>query len=133
VADVEVIGVDRLVNAMKKLQSAATSKEFNRAAAELVLAEARNRVPIGPSRRGHKGGALQRSGRASSTKSYGAVRFGTNAVPYAGPVHFGAVNRPQGGYNLPQPFLYDAQDARFNDVFRRFVNYVEKTANELGL
>jgi hypothetical protein len=132
VAKVEVQGVARLQNALRKAEEAASDREFHKAAAELILFEARNRAPVGPSRRGHRGGTLRRSGRATATKGSGAVRFGGGAIAYAGPVHFGHAPRPQGGFTLPNPFLYDAADDRVDAVFQRFTEYVERVLAAQG-
>jgi hypothetical protein len=109
------------------------TKELHREWAEIVLFLARNRAPVGPGRRGHRPGALRRSGRASGTKTAGFVRFGNAQVPYAGPIHFGHRPRSQGGYTLPQPFLYDAADERFDAVYSRFQRHLESVLRAQGL
>lgn len=127
-----MVGLARVERAVTKASVEMTAPTIAKALAEMVLARAKIEAPVGPSgRRGHRPGTLQRSGRASGTRKQGVVRFGGPKVPYAGPVHFGALARPQGGYNLPQPFLYDAADARREAVYARFEAYAQRVLERL--
>lgn len=125
-AKAEVLGLERLLNAFNRVQADAEDQQVFKLMAEEVLFGARQRVP-------YVSGALQRSGRTSSTKRAGFVRFGSSAVPYAGPAHFGHRPRPQGGYMLPNPFLYDAADARADAVRIKFLEHFLKIAELQGL
>lgn len=80
-------------------------REANKAAAEVVAAEARGRVP-------RRSGRLAKSIRATGGVRVAAVRAGGARMPYAGPIHFGWP-----AHNIrPQPFLYDAADDRRTEV-----------------
>lgn len=82
-------------------------KDLNQEAAEVVQ---RKTVAIVPRRTGRLASTL----RASGTQKSARVRAGYNrqAFRYAGPIHFGWHAR---GIR-PQPFLYEALDARRNQV-----------------
>ena len=80
-------------------------KEANREAAETVADEAQNTVPVAS-------GTLAASIRATAGAASGAVRAGKASVRYAGIVHFGW---PARGIE-PRPFLYEAVDARVDEV-----------------
>jgi len=78
--------------------------------------------------------------RTTGTKTGGYVRAGSRkAVPYAGPVHFGWPTRPnpakgwRGGPIRPNPFLYDALDARREQVQDMFYKGITKVARKAGL
>ena len=125
-AKVEVVGLERVLNALNKVQEGAPDQQVFKLMAERVLFEARQRVPV-------VSGKLQRSGRTSGTKRAGFVRFGNTAVPYAGPAHFGHRPRKQGGFMLPNPWLYDAADARADEVRIKFLEHFLKIAEIEGL
>lgn len=82
-------------------------KDLNQKAAEVVQ---KKTVAIVPRRTGRLADTL----RASGTQKTARVRAGYNrqGYRYAGPIHFGWHAR--GIY--PQPFLYEALDARRNQV-----------------
>ncbi len=91
-------------------------KGANKAAAEIVRDEARRIVPV-------RSGRLQRSITAQASTASGRVKAGSaKRVPYAGPTHFGWPTRPnrskrwRGGPIKPNPWLYEAQDRRINEV-----------------
>ncbi len=132
-ARVTISNDERVLAALAKISELAPDKQFNEVAARIVLADAQQRVPIGPGRRGHRPGTLARTGRASGTKKAGFVRYGGGKVPYAGPIHFGHFPRPQGGYTLPNPWLYDAADSRADEVKVRFLEHFAKVVAGLGL
>ena len=83
-------------------------------AAEPVATTSRRLVPRGPT------GLLAKSIRTFGTQKDAGVRAGKKSVPWAGPVHFGDDQRSQGGYVLPDPFLYDALGARRAEVIDTF-------------
>ena len=57
------------------------------------------------------------------------VRAGRAAVPYAGVIHFGWAAHSI----APQPFLYDAADARADEVLAKFHEDINKQARSAGL
>lgn len=106
------------------MEGDAVAKDVNLSAAKVVEREAERRTPV-------VSGRLRQSGRSSGTKTAGVVRYGRAAVPWAGPVHFGQASRPQGGYVLPNPFLYDAVDSRRQQVFDVYNEHLEKLGRQL--
>lgn len=104
--DLRAAGGDDLKDALKAV---------NKEAAEVVANAARPRVPV-------LSGRLLGSLRTSSTLRTGVIRVGKAKIPYAGPIHFGWPKR-----NIqPQPFLYDALDARHDEVLDAYDAAVEK-------
>jgi len=121
-AQVEIVGLKEL---RKQLRDAPKElrdelKGANKAAAEIVRDEARRIVP-------QRTGALMRSITAQASVSSGRVKAGSaKKVPYGAPVHFGWPSRPnkgrrwRGGPIAPNPFLYEAQDRRVDEVRAAF-------------
>ena len=109
--DIEIDGLGRLLRNLKQLDPdiIADIKETHRDAAERVASSARPNVP-------RRTGKLQASLRVGVTVKSGVVRIGKKAVPYAGPIHFGWPARRI----KPQPFLYDALDARRAELTRLY-------------
>lgn len=90
--------------------------------ANLVLEEALKKVPV-------RTGTLKATVRAASLQTRGEVRAGYKRVPWAGPIHFGWPAR-----NIrPQPFLYDAIDARREQVLDAYYDAVNAAARRHGL
>jgi hypothetical protein len=106
-------------------------KAENKRLAEMVAGTARTLVPV-------RSGRLAKTIRAGVTAKTGVVRAGAggvNSVPYAGPIHFGwFVRKPPaiGGPILPQPFLYDALDARRDEVMERYTVAVQTIATKFN-
>jgi hypothetical protein len=107
---------------------AAVKKEMkaaNREALAMVAETARSIAPNGQT------GKLKGSIRIASTIDGGSVRAGGPGVPYAGPIHFGWSTRPnsskgwRGGPITPDPFLYDALDARRDEVVAAYARNLE--------
>lgn len=94
-------------------------KALNREAADTVADAARSRIPV-------RSGNLAATLRTSSTLRTGVVRIGKAKVPYAGPIHFGWPKR----HIRPQPFMYDALDARYNEVVELYYDRLNKLINE---
>jgi hypothetical protein len=121
-AAIQVEGSKELARALKKAGEddlLVELKEAHRQGAEVVAGVARPLVP-------YRDGTLSGSLRTGATARSGRVSIGKKAVPYAGPIHFGWPAR-----NIePQPFLYDAIDARRDEVRedfeRRMVAIAEK-------
>lgn len=113
--NVEVVGLDDVIRDLRRFDNLTKQdiKGAHKDAAEPVKREA---LQLVPKRSGKLAGTLRTAGLASG----GRVRAGLGRVPYAGPIHFGWPSR-----NIrPQPFLFDALDARRTqvvDVYERRV------------
>lgn len=123
VPGVSVDGGRELRRALKAVDGGiADLKSVNKAAAEIVERAA---LPLVPRRSGALAGSIRSAGQAAG----GIVRAGRKAVPYAGPIHFGWAAR-----NIkPQPFLYDALDARRSEVVERYESEVSSLIKRHGL
>lgn len=123
---IKVTGLKSTVRNLKKFDKGIITevKASNREGAELVAATARELVPA-------RTGRLRKSIRAGATQFTGTVRAGSSSVPYAAPIHFGWPRR-----NIsPQPFLYDALDARRGEVLLAYETNIAKLSarcNESG-
>lgn len=101
--------IRRMQDALSKTAAKSELKDLHAAGAKVVEQDAVGRVPV-------RSGKLKASVRSTGTQRSGVVRAGFASVPYAGPIHFGW--RKQ---NIsPQPFLYDAKDARGDEVVDLF-------------
>lgn len=97
-------------------------REVQKEAAQIVAVTAAARAP-------RRTGRLAGSIRATATQKAGSVRAGGARLPYAGPIHFGWRAR-----NIrPQPFIYDALDARREQVVRKFESGIESLFRKAGL
>lgn len=123
---VEVTGAVELRKALKRMGGDLKDlTKVNREAADKVAAEARPRAP-------RLTGALAASVKARATQKAGRVEAGSNRlgrpVVYAGPIHFGWFRR-----NIdPQPFIYDALDARRDEVVSRYQRRVDELVTRVG-
>lgn len=108
---VKIVGLNKTIRGFKEIDAALPLevKKLQLEAAELVATEARRRAP-------KQSGKLAGSIRAGATLRSGVVRVGSAGIPYAGPIHFGWAAH---GIS-PNPFLYEALDARRAEVFARF-------------
>lgn len=108
-------------------------KQIHEDVAKIVADRARQLAPKGPT------GNLRETIRESGTKTGGRVRAGFARVPYAGPIHFGWSTRPdaqkrwRGGPIEPNPFLYDALDDRYNEVFDTYFTQIKNLQRKNGL
>jgi hypothetical protein len=120
---VQVKGAKELRRAIKQAQSSDLKqalKQANRDAADMVAYEAQTIVPV-------LSGTLLESIRASGTQTAGIVRAGRASVVYAGVIHFGWPR-----HNIePNPFLYEAADARLDEVIARYEEAVDAIARRL--
>lgn len=92
-------------------------KTINRLLAENVAEEARGRAPVVE-------GTLKGDIRGGGTKTRAYVSVGRKRIPYAGPIHFGWPAR-----NIePNPFLYEAMDARADEVEKVYAKRVDDLA-----
>lgn len=123
---VEIVGLKRTVRQLKKLESTIPNevKALNKAAAVLVAATARERAPVGGGRDPHPG-RLRDSIRPGATQYMSSVRAGGTTVPYAAPIHWGWGVR----HIQPQPFMYEALDARRSEVVETYRKGVAKLVN----
>lgn len=80
-------------------------KPAHKKAAEIVAAEAARKAPV-------RTGQLQSTIRAFGRQKAGVVRVGNKQIPYAGPIIFGWPARRI----KPNPFIYDAADARRSEI-----------------
>lgn len=113
---IEVVGSREL---RKALRAAAGDlddlKAAHAAAAAVVETRATAEVP-------RRSGRLASSIRSSGQAAGGVVRSGKASVPYAGPIHFG-----WRAHNIePNPFLYDALDAKRAEVIETYETAIDK-------
>lgn len=132
-ASIQVDGLDELRRLVRKAPPEIRKqlRATNKAAAEIVAAEARVLVPV-------RSGRLRSSIKATAGQKEASVKAGTAArVPYAGPVHFGWPGRPnkarrwRGGPIRAQPFLYAARDRRINEVRGAYEQALDRFAQTL--
>ncbi len=121
-------GADRLDRALAKLADDATDARVAKVAGELVMGAAK------PKSRSSR---VQRTGKVSASKGVARVLFGSPATPWAGPSHFGhgtpGAPRPQGGYMIANPFLYDAADQRREQVIDLYLRRTVDAIRSNGL
>lgn len=73
-------------------------------------------------------GGLVGSIRASGTQTAAIVRAGRSTIPYAGPIHWGWPAR-----NITaQPFLVDAQEAKYEDWMGEYTQMVDKALDKIA-
>ena len=123
-ARIEVEGDREVRRALKRLGDSAKAglRATHAESAEIVADAARGIVP-------RRSGALAASIRSSGQIGAGVVRAGRAAVPYAGVIHFGWAAHSI----APQPFLYDAADARADEVLAKFHEDINKQARSASL
>lgn len=121
-------GAARLDRALAKVEADATDANTIKAAAEIVLFTARQRS---------RSKRVRRTGRVSARKDRGVIRFGSAAVPWTVPSHFGHGSpqspRPQGGWMPRNPFLFDARDDREEEVVDLFLRRTTEAIRKAGL
>ncbi len=116
---IKVTGLSEVQRNLRKLSTDALDLnkteflETNKQVAEIVINETKKYVPI-------LSGSLAAAIRNASTKKSAKVRAGNAAVPYAGPIHFGWPSRSI----KPNTFLYEAIDARKDEVTNRYAALV---------
>jgi len=130
---VRVEGAASLAKALRTAEPALIKEltRINRRVSKLVADDARTKAP-------RRSGALQKSIKAGATKVSGYVTAGDRGVPYAGPIHFGWAHRPQPGRRIyggpiePNPFLWDALDARRREVEQAYLRQVNELVLGVG-
>ncbi len=116
---IKVTGLSEVQRNLRKLSTDALDLnkteflETNKQVAEIVINETKKYVPI-------LSGSLAAAIRNASTNKSAKVRAGNAAVPYAGPIHFGWPSRSI----KPNTFLYEAIDARKDEVTNRYAALV---------
>ena len=120
---VEVHGLNRTRRQFKKLghDLGPAIKKMNLEAATIVKETALARVPVGTAPHDKHPGKLRASIRAGATLSAGVVRAGRAATPYAPAIHWGWAKH----HIRPQPFLYQALDARRAEVVAIYEKQLE--------
>ena len=106
---IRIEGLVKLSRELKKLETQLPKelRKVSKAAAEIVAADSRTKVPV-------LTGRLQRQIKAAATQKGGQVRV--TGVPYAAPIHFGWRKH----HIRPNPFIYHALDARRGEVIATF-------------
>jgi HK97 gp10 family phage protein len=125
VAGVKVDGLKDLQKQLRQAQDKdmkAALRMANKSGATIVADEARTRVPV-------RTGRLKASIGARAGQSSATVKAGTpGRVPYAGPIHFGWRERGI----TPQPFLYEALGAKWDDVYKNYDDQINKLIQTLN-
>jgi hypothetical protein len=123
---VSVEGARELRKALKTVgdEAKAGLKDVNLEVAEIVARAAVTKVPS-------RSGALRETVRAAGAQTRASVKAGYKKVPYAGVIHFGD---PRPGRGIaPQPFLYDALDARRDEVMDAYTDGIADLIKKNGL
>ena len=120
----EILGLREVQRDLRKLgdDTKTELKDTHKAAAEVVVLGAKRYVP-------YRTGRLANSIRALATNTSGRVRAGSASVPYAGPIHFGWPARRI----APQPFIYDAMDARIDEIRGLYDKRIEELIRKYDL
>ena len=118
---VQVTGAKELRKALKNMgDDLSDLTALHRELAEMVASAARSRTPV-------RSGRLMQSVRGKGSKTRASVTAGGRGVVYAGPIHFGWP-----AHNIePQPFLYDALDARKRAVVDRYESRIGDLVKKL--
>lgn len=106
---IEIEGLAKFTRELKKLEVTLPKemKRISKAGAEVVAVDARTKVPV-------RSGKLQQKIKSAATIKGAQVRV--IGLPYAAPIHFGWRK-----HNIkPQPFIYEALDARRDEVIATF-------------
>ena len=121
---VSVEGARELRKALKTVgdEAKAGLKDVTVEVAEIVARAAVTKVPA-------RSGALRETIRAAGAQTRASVKAGFKKVPYAGVIHFGWPARKI----APQPFLYDALDARRDEVVDTYANGMADLLRKNGL
>lgn len=120
------IGIVGLRAFIKSLETAGVEVQDLKAAANragnIVVNEAKSQAPV-------VSGRLAASIRQSKQKSGVVIRVGSAGVPYAGVIHFGWPHR-----NIRKnPFLYNASDAKRDEVIEAYTEELNRLVDKLGL
>jgi hypothetical protein len=119
---IHVSGLKAAVRDLSKLDADARVeiKTLNLAAAEAIARDAAVRAP-------RRLGLLADSIKSKATAFSASVTAGGPLVPYAAPIHWGWPRR-----NIaPQPFMYEALDARRDEVVAAYEKGMQKLADKV--
>lgn len=124
-SDAPEVGVVGLRQFMKQLEQlgvdVADMKSAMNRIGNIVAQEARQLAPV-------RSGRLAASIRPSLAKNSATIRAGSVGVPYAAPIHFGWPRR-----NIQKnPFLYNASDAKRDEVVAAISEELNKLVEQLG-
>src|SRR4051812_32251978 len=121
--EVKVDGLRRLQRELKAAgESLDDLKDANAKAGRIVADEAGRRAPRGAT------GRLAGSGRASRAAGRAQVVFGSAAVPYAGPIHWGW---PARGIEA-QPFATEAAEGTRGEWLDVYLDELQQIADNVG-
>ena len=113
--DIQVAGAKALRKQIKELEDfkaiQGALRGIYKAAAEVVVADAKPRVPV-------LTGKLRDSLRAMGSQTSGSVAIGKKKLPYASVIHFGWLKH----HIKPNRFLYDAADAKADQAGEVFLD-----------
>lgn len=114
-ARVQVSGAREFRAAMKAMEADLSDlTSVNKAAAQPVLNEARQRVPI-------LTGNLRDSHKLKATRTSARVMAGSGVVPYAGPIHFGWPS-----HNIEaNPWLWESAADKETEVVNEYEKHIE--------
>lgn len=123
VPSIKVEGADKLHKALKQFADGTNDlKAAHKAAAQIVEKDAEPRAR-------RKTGRMAGSVRSSGQAKQGVVRAGFASTPWVPVQHFGWA-----GHNIsPNPFLYDALDARADAVVSEYETQVDDLARKHDL
>jgi hypothetical protein len=129
---VEVTGAKELAKAFKGAEPGLIKelRLLHRRIAGIVADDARQRAP-------RRSGALAGSIRVGGSKVAAFVIVGDRQVPYSGPIHFGwnrhsvPARGIRGGPIAPNPFLWDALDARREEVAASYLRQVNALVTDM--
>ena len=111
--------LSKLVDGVEDLRSVGHS------AGALIAERAARQAP-------HASGALAADIRVFAGKKNAGIRVGRKRLPYVGPIigGHGSPGNPrlQGGYVLPNPFIFDAADERAAAVIKNYEDFVDDLA-----
>lgn len=120
------VKVDGLRALQRQLRAAGADlgdlKDANAKAGRIVAGEAAQRAPHGAT------GRLAGSGRASRAAGRAQVVFGSAAVPYAGPIHWGW---PARGIEA-QPFAVEAAESTRGEWLDAYADELQQIADRVG-
>lgn len=120
------VRVDGLRRLQRELRAAGDDlsdlKAANAKAAGIVASDAGRRAPRGAT------GRLAGSGRPGRTAGRAVVKFGSAAVPYAGPIHWGW---PARGIDA-QPFVLEAAEATRPEWLDAYADELQELADRVG-
>lgn len=127
------IKVEGLQQTIRQLQALGADKgeiqNANYEAAQTLINQARPLVPV-------QSGRLRSTLRAGRGTMFAVARAGSNAVPYANPIHWGWFRDKNTGVNrnvLPQPFFSKALGYTYQQIIDDYNRNMQNLVNKHGL